>query len=98
MQRLHRTITDGELNTFLEAGAGLVWIERVAFASVDQHWDAVLDHPEVEPGVDAVLAFLQSVNPQALDQAMAKGARLSQSPGSSALRALIDLAGGADGP
>jgi hypothetical protein len=96
MQHLHRTITDDELNAFLDAGGQVVWIDRVTFADPDQQWDAVIDHPDYPEQVDHVLAFLTSVNPQALDEAMAKNARLSKSLGASALDALIALAGGSD--
>jgi hypothetical protein len=89
MHRLHTTMPTAELNGALAEGAYVVWIDPHG----TDMWDVVLDHPELDPGVDAVLAFLQSVNPGALDEAMAKAHRLSESPGTVALRTLIALAG-----
>lgn len=89
MQRHHEAMSGPELNAYLDAGSLVVWVHR----HDDGLLDAVLDHPEIDQSQGSVLAFLQSVNPQALDEAMTKGARLSKSLGASALEALIALAG-----
>lgn len=90
MQHLYREISDDAINEHLKAGALVVYLRP----TVDDSFDAVLDHPDYSDQADTVVSFLTAVNPGAIDEAMLKGTRLSESPGSSALRALIALAGG----
>lgn len=92
MQKLYQATTTDHLGSLLEAGALVVWINNTG----TELWDAVLEHPDYAPQQDAVLAFLESVNPGALNEAMVRGIRLSQSPAESALQALLRLAGGSD--
>ena len=93
MQHVHTLIPTDELNGHLDEGAAVVWIDPHGTGV----WDAVLDHPEFPEDKNTVLAFLQSVNTAALDEQMVKGVRLSQSPGESALRALMNMVLGAQG-
>lgn len=93
MQHLHTHLPTDDLNGHLDEGSLLVWVRPVG----DGMWDAVLDHPEIADDKNAVLAFLQSVNPAALDEEMSRGIRLSESPGNSALRALVNMVLGASG-
>lgn len=91
MHRLHEHISSDEVNRYTEAGAFVVHM----YPSLNGGgWDVVLDHPDHSEQQEAVLSFLQSVNAAALDEAMAKAHRLSESPGTVALRTLMDLAGG----
>lgn len=91
-QSLHEGVDGESLNHMLGAGAAVVWIQRVQA----DRWDVVLDHPEQVDDFAVVAGFLHSLNPRALDEAMAKGARLSESPGTAAKRFLLSLVG--DGP
>lgn len=93
MQHLHEAITTEELNGYLDNAAAVVWVARAPMIDSVERWDAVLDHPDNNS--EAVLTFLQSVNPAVLDESMLHGG-LGVSPGTMALRTLMRLAG-ADG-
>lgn len=85
-QNLYEDVTAEWINDQLDQGCQVVWITHTGDA-----YTVLLDTPEpLGPG-DVVLDFLQGVNPQALEQAMAKGARLSEGLGTSALRALAQM-------
>jgi hypothetical protein len=95
-QNLHESVAAQWLNEHLEAGAMVVWVSPAPSVNSEPRWHAVLDHPEQVDDLAVVAGFLHSLNPGALDEAMARGARLSESPGTAAKRFLLSLVG--DGP
>lgn len=85
-QNLYEDVTAQWVNDQLDQGCQVVWITKTG-----DGYTVLLDTPEPYGPQDVVMEFLQGVNPQVLDQAIAKRARLSEGVGTAALKVLAEM-------